>query len=277
MPDRALLRARVEGITTIPTIPAIVSRIIAMMATGSVSASEIAEELSKDQVLTARVLKLVNSGVYGFRQPITTMTHAMVLLGLDVAETLVLTASVLDLVDAMNQNIEGLWEHSLGTARAANAIAERLNVSNPEEVALAGLLHDIGKVVIAQTFPAEHARIREAVSRRNCLQIEAEQDVLGVTHAEVGMWLLKKWSLPPKMTYPIAYHSNFHPRRDYADRTAIVHLADILCRAMGIGYPGDARIPRLDPEAWALLQLSMRDVGDVCRQLDAELGDEILG
>ncbi len=277
MADRAAIRAKVEAITTVLTIPAVVSRITAMISTGTVSAAEIAEEIGKDQVLAARVLRLVNSAFYGFRQPITTISHAMVLLGLDVVKTLVMTASVLDIVDAMNQHMAGLWEHSLGTARAANALAERLAMDDPEECALGGLLHDMGKVVIAQTFPAEHARIRQMVAERGCLQIDAEMAVLGVTHADVGMWLLKKWSLPAKIVYPIAYHSNFHPRRDFADRTAIVHLADIICRAKGIGYPGDDRIPRLNPEAWGLLQLSMGDVEEVCAQLDREVADGLIG
>lgn len=277
MADRAAIRAKVEAITTVLTIPAVVSRITAMISTGTVSAAEIAEEIGKDQVLAARVLRLVNSAFYGFRQPITTISHAMVLLGLDVVKTLVMTASVLDIVDAMNQHMAGLWEHSLGTARAANALAERLAMDDPEECALGGLLHDMGKVVIAQTFPAEHARIRQTVAERGCLQIDAEMAVLGVTHADVGMWLLKKWSLPAKIVYPIAYHSNFHPRRDFADRTAIVHLADIICRAKGIGYPGDDRIPRLNPEAWGLLHLSMGDVEEVCAQLDREVADGLIG
>jgi putative nucleotidyltransferase with HDIG domain len=277
MPDRAAIRAKVEGINRIFTIPDVVARIVALIGSGTVSAAEVAEEISKDQVLAAKVLKLVNSGFYGFRQPISTITHATVLLGLDVIKTLTMTASVLDIVDAMNQYMAGLWEHSLGTARAANAIAERLRVANPEEYALAGLLHDIGKVVIAQTFPAEHARIRQRVAERNCLQTDAETEVLGVTHAEVGMWLLKKWSLPPKMVYPIAYHDNFHPRRDFADRTAVVHLADIVCRAMGIGYPGDARVPRMKPEAWGMLRLSMADLDAICGQLHQEVRDGLIG
>ena len=276
MADRAVIRARVEGISKILTIPTIVGRITAMIASGSVSAAEISEEISKDQVLTAKVLKLVISGFYGFRQPITTITHAMVLLGLDVVKTIVLTASVMDIIDAMNQYMQGLWEHSVGTARVANAIAIRAGMPNPEEVALSGLLHDIGKVIIAQTFPAEHARIREVVGARNCLQIEAEQEVLGVAHPEIGMWLLKKWSLPAKMLYPIAYHSNFHPRRDFADRTAIVHVADIVCRAKGIGYPGDSRLPAVNPEAWAMLRMTVRDLEGVCSQIDEELREGLL-
>jgi putative nucleotidyltransferase with HDIG domain len=274
MADRAQLRARVEGITKILTIPAIVNRIAAMVSTGSVSASEIAEEIGKDQILTAKVLKLVNSGFYAFRQPITTITHAMVLLGLDVVKTLVLTASVVDIIDAMNQYMEGLWEHSLGTARAAHHLAVRMERTDPEEIALAGLLHDIGKVIVAQLLPDEHAAIRAMVAERQCLVIDAEQAVLGVTHPEVGMWLLRKWSLPSKIVYPIAYHSNFHPRRDFADRTAIVHVADILCRAKGIGYPGDARVPSINKDAWRLVGLSMDDVAAVCAALDEDLEED---
>lgn len=267
-PDRARLRARVEALTTLRTIPAVVGRIGAMIDSGAVSAAEIADEISTDQVLAAKVLKLVNSGFYAFRSPITTISHAMVFLGFDIVKTFVLSASVLDLVEAMHRHVSGLWEHSLATARAARAIAERAGLPDHEEIALVGLLHDVGKVVIAQAFPTEFAAMRRIVDERECLLLEAELEVLGVGHPEVGAWLLRKWSLPPKMTYPIAYHSSFHPRRDFADRTAVVHLADILTRAKGIGFPGDRRLPRIDHEAWTLLGLSMSDVAAICAQLD---------
>jgi hypothetical protein len=79
------------------------------------------------------------------------------------------------------------------------------------------------------------------------------------------------------VVYPIAYHSNFHPRRDHADRTAVVHVADIICRAKGIGYGGDNRIPKINREAWSLLRLTMDDVSSVCEQLDLELRDGAIG
>lgn len=271
MPDRAAIRARVEGLTKVVTIPAGVDRIIAKINSGGATAAEIAADLGEDPVLAVKVLKLVNSGFYGFRHPITTITHALVMLGLDVVKNLVLTASVVDVVDAMNRMMAGLWLHSIGTARAASAIAECLDMPNPEEHALAGLLHDVGKVVIAQVFPADYGKITALVAERGCLQLDAEHEVLGVTHAEVGFWLLRKWSLPDTLVYPIAYHHSFHPRRDHADRTAIVHVADILCRALAIGYPGDRRIPPPHPEALALLDLSMPAIESICRQLDTDL------
>lgn len=276
MLEKNVVRSSVEG-TQVRAIPEVVRRISALISGRVTSASEIADEIAKDPILAARVLKLVNSGFYGFRQPVTTITHAMVLLGLDVVKSLVLTSTVMDEFDAARSRVQGLWEHSLGTARACQILAERLGLPNPEEVALCGLLHDFGKVIIAQTFPSEFSQIDAVVREQGCLRIDAEREVLGVTHADVGMWLLRKWSLSSALVYPVAYHSNFHPRRDYADRTAVVHLADILARAKRIGNAGDARMPRMNPEAWAFLSLSMTDVAFVCAHLDADVDAGLLG
>ncbi len=273
MMDRSVVRARVEGTSNISTIPDIVAKLRRTMSSPSASAVAVGEEISKDQVLAAKVLRLVNSGFYGFRTPITTITQAMVLLGFDVVKTLVLSASVLDILELMNKHLAGLWEHSLATARVADVLANRLRLANPEEVAVAGLLHDLGKVIIAQKFPAEQQAIREVVETKGCLQLQAEREALGVTHPEVGMWLLKKWGLPEKLVYPIAYHHAFHPTREFADRTAIIHVADILCRARGFGYAGDSRIPAINRQAWAMLRISMADVDDIYGQLDDELAD----
>lgn len=273
MIDRAQVRARVEGTSNIATIPDIVAKLRRTMDSPSASAVAVGEEISKDQVLAAKVLRLVNSGFYGFRTPITTITQAMVLLGFDVVKTLVLSASVLDILELMNKYLSGLWEHSLATARVAHVLGERMGLPNPEEIAVAGLLHDLGKVIIAQRFPNENKEIREAVETRDCLQLEAEREILGVTHPEIGMWLLKKWGLPGKLVYPIAYHHAFHRSRDFADRTAIIHVADIVCRARGFGYAGDARLPILNREAWEFLKISMADVAAIYEQLDGELAE----
>jgi putative nucleotidyltransferase with HDIG domain len=158
----------------------------------------------------------------------------------------------------------------LATARVANCLADKMELRNGEEIAVAGLLHDLGKVIIAQRFPNENREIRQKVESDGGLQVDAERAVLGVTHGEIGLWLLRKWGLPDKLLYPIAYHHAFHHSRDFADRTAIVHVADILCRARGIGYAGDHRIPALNHEAWEMLGLSMSDVDEIYQQLDSE-------
>jgi putative nucleotidyltransferase with HDIG domain len=270
----AELRSRVERTTNIATVPHIVQTLAALMARPSPSTAEVAEEISKDQVLSARVLKLVNSGFCGFRKPISTIHHALVLLGLDVVRTLVMSASVIDVFEEMSRSLAGLWQHSLATARASTAVAEKARMPNPEELGVAGLLHDIGKLVIFECFKEEFAEIRRLVTERDCLQFEAERQVLGVTHGEMGMWLLRKWQLPGKLIYPVGYHNNFHPRRDFADRTAVVHLADIIARARGIGSGGDNRVPAIHPDAWTMLELTMEDVADVSHQLEADMEGE---
>ena len=166
------------------------------------------------------------------------------------------------------QRMRGFWQHSVGTARIAGTLAERAGLAKPEELAVAGLLHDIGKVVIAQVAPEESTAIDELVESSGGLRIDAEREVLGVTHPEVGGWLAEKWSLPDRLTYPVAFHNDFDPDQRFADRTAVVHVADIACRAYGFGFPGDRRIPAIDRRAWGLLGLSMPDLAATFIELD---------
>jgi len=267
------VRARVERTTDVQTLPHAMAKLRRRLDEPMASAIALGEEIGKDQVLAAKVLRLVNSGFYGLRTPVTTITQAMVLLGFDVVRTLVLSASVLDIVELMNRLLAGLWGHSLATARVAHALAERLEIRDPEEVALAGLLHDLGKVIIAQRFPAEAKEIAEIMAARDCLRHEAERTVLGASHAEVGMWLLRKWGLPDTLVAPIAYHHDFRADREFADRIAIVHVANVLCRARGLGQAESRRISAIHPEAWSLLGLGMSDVEHLYGQLENELID----
>jgi len=267
------LRSRVERTTNIATLPDVVHHLGTLMARPSPSTAAVAEQIGIDQVLTARVLRLVNSGFCGFSGPISTIHLALVLLGLDVVRTLLLTASVIDIFDEHGRSLTGLWRHSLATARASAMIAERARMPHPEELGVAGLLHDIGKLIIAECFRKEFLQVRALMAERGCLQVEAEYQVLGVTHGEMGMWLLRKWQLPAQLIYPVAYHHDFEPHRDFADRTAVVHLADIISRARGIGAVGDDRVPAIHPDAWAMLALTMDDVAFVSRQLAADMED----
>ena len=134
---------------------------------------------------------------------------------------------------------------------------------------MAGLLHDIGKVVITQVSPDEAAAIDERVEETGGLRIDAEREILGVTHSEVGGWLAEKWSLPDRLTCPVIFHNDFDPEQRFADRTAAVHVVDIACRARGFGFPGDLRVPVIDRRAWNLLGLSMSDVAATLVELDA--------
>lgn len=261
------LRARVSRLTKVATMPRIVTTVASMIDDGSASAATISREVSKDQVLTLKLLRLVNSGFCGFRSPVTSISHATVLVGLDALRMLLFGTTLLTL--EATQRMRGFWQHSVGTARIAGVLAERAGLAKPEEMAVAGLLHDIGKVVITQVAPDETAAIEELVEQSGGLRIDAEREVLGVTHPEVGGWLAESWSLPERLTYPVVFHNDFDPDQQFADRTAVVHVADVTCRARGFGFPGDRRIPAMDRRAWDLLDLTMPDLAAALVELDA--------
>ncbi len=135
------------------TMPKAILTVGTMIDSGVASSSAIAREIGKDQVLAAKLLKLVNSGFCGFRSPIASISQATLLLGLDALRMLIYSTTVLDLARAANHRMKGFWEHAVGTARTSALLAERVGLPHPEELAVAGLMHDIGKVVIARWSP----------------------------------------------------------------------------------------------------------------------------
>jgi putative nucleotidyltransferase with HDIG domain len=265
------LKAKIERITTLPTLPEIVTKIAAMVDSPQTSVADVGRVIAKDQVLSARVLKLVNSAFYGFQGRVSSVTHAMVLLGFNVVKGLVLSASVFDLFQRDGRDDldrRRLWDHSIGTARIAGILAQKVTLQEPEEAVVAGLLHDLGKIVLCAHLPEEFASIVKLARRKNLLMSEAELEVLGVTHADVGRWLLERWKLPGRLVEPVALHHAPHLAREAPLTTAIVHLANILCAAVGIGDSGDQRMAPLSVAAWNLLGISMEQVEETVDELD---------
>ena len=167
------LRAQVETLTKVATMPRTVTTVAAMIDDGSASAASISRELGKDQVLTLKLLRLVNSGFCGFRSPVTSIPHATVLVGLDALRMLLFGTTLLTL--EATQRMKGFWQHSLGTARVAGILAERAGLAKPEELVVAGLLHDIGKVVITQVSPDDAVAIDDLVEKTGGLRIEPNE------------------------------------------------------------------------------------------------------
>lgn len=267
---KARVRTRIEQSGTLPTLPGVVAKIVEMVDDEHTTARQLGAEIAKDQVISAKVLKLVNSGFYGFTQPISTIPHAVAMLGFDTVKSLVLSSGVLEMMD---NALPGLWDHSLACARACTFIAEEADLEAPEEVSVIGLLHDLGKVILSQTLPDDFHRIRQRTERGDMLLVRAELDVLGCHHGEIGAWLLSRWALPAKLTEPIADHHDFRASRDHAARTAAVHLADVLVRAEGFGSGGDRRIPALAAGTLETLELDLDTVERVMGRLHADLTD----
>lgn len=261
------LEKRVTDLGNLPTLPGVVQKISKFVDDKKSSAADVAEIISTDQVICAKVLRLVNSAMYGFPGRISSITHALVLLGFNVVKGLVLSTAVFD---TMGKCSKGTWEHSLGCAVVSRRMAKEMGMADVEEIMIAGLLHDFGKVILSFLAPKEYTQALELAATQKCHIALAEREVFGVDHPRVASWLAGVWHLPPRLSEPMTYHHRPGLAKKSKDVTALVHVADILTRTLNFGYPGDDTMPKLDHEAFQALGLSFSQIEQVIADAEAE-------
>ena len=138
---------------------------------------------------------------------------------------------------------------------------------------MAGLLHDIGKIVEMLFLPKEFTQVADMVDKKNILMVAAEKNVLGYTHADIGKLLAEQWNLPSKLVNVIAHHHQPDLAGKFFQEAAIVHLADILCRSVNLGSGGDNKIPPLNKDAWDSLQLELRAIEPIVEEMAMSFDD----
>ncbi|MBI2570037.1 MAG: HDOD domain-containing protein [Candidatus Schekmanbacteria bacterium] len=250
--DAESVRKLLQSGGGLPSVPAVVTSVLTLLENPRASFAEVGRAISMDQALTAKVLKLVNSAYYGFPREIATVTHALILLGLDTVKDLVVTASVMKEFSADSLaafDPEAFWLHSLGCAVATKAVAEHLRYRASGEAFAAGVLHDIGKLLLARHYPdltelCVHNAKEERLSMR-----QAELGVIGVDHAEVGGWLAEAWNFPPAMAAAIRYHHRpLAASEEDSGLVAMVHIGNVVVRRAGFGDGGGGDRAEVDAE-----------------------------
>lgn len=236
-------------VTEIPTLPSSVLQVMQMIEDPLCSAADLSRVITSDPSLAAKVLKLANSPFYGFRQKISNIPQAVTLLGFATLKNALLSAAVFDLfrLTGTGFDMNALWKHSVGTATAAKLFAKRVRYPNSEKAFTAGLLHDVGKVVIARYLPSSLYTVMQVVHDEHLAMFDAEQKAIGLAHPSFGGWVLAKWGLPTALVEAVEFHH--HPTRSkFAfDLAGIVYLANIMTHRGNIGCGGDTLMREVDP------------------------------
>jgi putative nucleotidyltransferase with HDIG domain len=263
-----------RNIRNLPTLPDVVMEILRLCESPNSTTREIAKLVEKDPVLTTKVLKLVNSSYFGLSRELFSVNQALVLIGYNNLKNLILSASMLQVFSQDSQvgafSRKALWKHSIGVAIAARFLANRYGAGDPEQAFVAGLIHDVGKVIIDWFFHSHFVQIIDLIDREQCWIRDAEQRVMQVTHEEVGSYLAARWNLPNILGDGIAYHHQPSKSREHAETASLVQLADILVRSLDVGYGGDNNVPELDEQVPEILSMNETPEG-VLSELSEEM------
>jgi len=204
---------KLERIDDLPTLPVIAMELNRLLLNEDVSIARVKAVIEKDQAIVPRLLKLVNSAFFGLQSKVASLSHAIVILGFNAVRNAVLSISVIDLfkhkagLDGFNA--DRFWLHSIAVAVTANHLAQASRCAAAENAFTAGLLHDIGKIVLYQHFPLLFAAVWARMSAEGIEFSEAEKTCVPYDHARIGGFLSKKWQLPPALADTIRCHHRF--------------------------------------------------------------------
>ncbi len=203
------VKKKLESLNQLPTIPFVISEVLQAVDNMSLSAATLAGLIERDQALTARVLAVANSPYYGFARRIATVDLAVVVMGLNAIREIVLSMLVRRLLLNVNPrilDINAFWRYSVFCGACSRIIARKYGYRLAGEAFVAGLVHDIGILVLVQYFSKEYIKIRQVQQLRRFSLVDAEKIVLKSTHCDVGSWLAEKWNLPRQICDVIRFH-----------------------------------------------------------------------
>lgn len=278
--DASELARRVKDL---PVLPSVVIQVNRALENESASINELGEIIDKDSALTTKLLRLANSSYYGLSYKVDTIKRAISVLGFNTVKNLAVTVSVDKVfrrgMDA-SFDVRALWEHSLGCALSSKLLLSSKDPILREEAFLCGIIHDIGKVVIASNMPDAMQEVMKKISGdKKTSQSNAEREVMGFTHADVGALVAEKWHFPKKFSLTIKFHH--HPGQSpYGPNTKppqtetplaesgvkllyAVYTGNVLAKIAGLGKSPDNHVEKITPLVWEILGRSESELPDM--------------
>lgn len=255
------------------SLPEIVIRINEMVNDPNCSAADIGDTISQDAALSGRLLKVVNSPFYNFPSKVDTISMAITIVGTRQLRDLVLATAVINKFNAIPDDLVDthvFWHHNLATASAARTLASRLRIANTERFFVAGLLHDIGKLVMYLTQPELSRKVLELLKNPANDISKLEVSAFGFDHANLGAALLRHWKLPESLIEPTEFHHAPGSARQYKSESAIVHLANAIANKIepAISCDDDAHIDRC---VWSILGIADTGLDEIINETRSAL------
>jgi putative nucleotidyltransferase with HDIG domain len=223
-------------------LPFVARKALEILNDENCSIDDLSAVIEKDQTIAARILKISNSALYGLRREVTSLQHALLILGFKTLRSIVLTATTRSLYKKFGMTEKIIWDHSVGAAVAAKLISRGLGSEVTDIAFVGGLMHDLGKVIMNNETPETYSEVMMKMYNEGIDSIAAERDIYGYDHAEVGAGVTGKWKFAsPLVTVLKEHHLNHCSLEEISDSLtakslACVHLSDHICKVLGIGY-----------------------------------------
>lgn len=281
-----LINKMLSSLGELPSSPKIVATVMKMTSDPDTDVAQLEKLLSADQSLAAKLLKLSNSSFYGQRKSISTLRQAILIVGFYTLRSLVMAASIHSLYSNKSKtSIEyKLWEHSLATAIVCRILAKKMGNFHVEEIFMAGLLHDIGKLVMRQKLGQDYEELCRKIESQHTKFVDEEEAQLGFTHCDVGMMLLNKWNLPPELSNAVYMHHQ--PRHDTEQPLAelepsripiefVLQLGNHLAKSDKRGFRDFRMETLVDLEIVRALKYTEEDFESIRNELEEEFESEL--
>lgn len=254
------------------TLPPVAAKVLALLEDDNIDIRDISKVIEADASLTLKLLRVANSPLYATRTEINSIHQAIITLGLNRLTNIVLGVSIFSKFLMSSQKfaaelMERFWWHASCTGMVSKSLAVKINRFYKENEFIGGLLHDIGKLAMLQYDARKYYQVVDKVNN-GAIDIDAEYEVFGVTHPQVGAEIAKLWKLPNELTTIIAYHTNPAESPHYKELVAAVRVADLLCEVWGAGFYEGVRSLRLEQHpAWQTLVSNITEL----QNLDVEV------
>jgi HD-like signal output (HDOD) protein len=273
-PQAPTIESVVKQTQTVYSLPLFYDRLNEKINHPRSSLADIGRVISEDQGLTVRLLKLANSPLFGYHANIDSITKALTLIGTQQLRDLALAVSVMGSFSGIPNdliNMKSFWKHNIACGILSRNIATFRREVNQERFFVAGMLHDVGILVMCTAIPDNVREVLLARKQRSELYYISEQKYLGFEHGAVGNELLAKWKIPLNISEPIAYHHSPATALKYPLEAATIHLADIISHTMGYSLTVDWHVPPMDNAAWSVLDIPVNQLDIIIRQSETQI------